>query len=227
MSIQAPLPRLRQAVVAAVDLDRVAGELRERLGLGEPYADPGVGHFGLRNAVFALGDTFLEVVSPVQRDTAAGRLLARRGGDCGYMLMFQVADLQDARIRARGLGIREVFEVSVDDMAEVHLHPRDMRAAIISLSQPEPPGSWRWGGSGWENRSAPLVVAGASVAVTDPAGTEERWAEVIGASPRSAGVRFEPDEAERGLVEVVLEGGPPDAFELAGVRFTPSDYEEE
>src|SRR5205085_4538674 len=42
------LPRLRQAVVAAQDLDAVAGELRERLGLGEPYADPGVAYFGLR-----------------------------------------------------------------------------------------------------------------------------------------------------------------------------------
>jgi len=56
------LPRLRQAVIAAQDLDKVAGELRDRLGLGEPYCDPGVAYFGLRNAVFALGDTFLEVV---------------------------------------------------------------------------------------------------------------------------------------------------------------------
>ncbi len=77
------LPRLRQAVLAARDLDAVAGELRAELGLGEPYADPGVGYFGLRNAVFALGDTFLEVVSPVEPDTAAGRLLERHGGDCG------------------------------------------------------------------------------------------------------------------------------------------------
>ena len=80
---QPSLPRLRQAVVAARDLDAVAGELRERLSLAEPFADPGVGHFGLRNAVFALGDTFLEVVSPVQENTAAGRLIERRGGDCG------------------------------------------------------------------------------------------------------------------------------------------------
>src|SRR5437588_1233618 len=155
----APLPRLRQAVLAARDLDAVADQLRRTLGLQEPYADPGVEYFGLRNAVFALGDTFLEVVSPIRPDTAAGRLIERRGGDCGYMLMFQVEDLAAARERARAEGIREVFEVSLEDMSEVHLHPADMRGAIVSLSRPEPPESWRWGGPGWQDRSARGRVA--------------------------------------------------------------------
>jgi hypothetical protein len=221
------LPRLRQAVIAARDLDAVAAELRERLGLGEPYADPGVAHFGLRNAVFALADTFLEVVSPVESDTAAGRLIARRGGDCGYMVMLQIEDLTAARGRVAGLGVREVFEVSLDDIAEVHLHPSDMRGAIVSLSEPRPPGSWRWGGPDWERRSAPLALDGAKVAVAEPERTEERWATAIGAPPAEAGVWFEPDQAERGLVEIVLDGAPFSAFELAGVRFAPSDYEEE
>jgi Glyoxalase-like domain len=104
--------RLRQAVLAARDLDAVAGRLRAELGLGEPFADPNVAHFGLRNAVFALGDTFLEVVSPVAEDTAAGRWIERRGGDCGYMLMFQVGDVEAARARAGELAVREVFEAS-------------------------------------------------------------------------------------------------------------------
>src|SRR5436305_10139821 len=126
--------RLRQAVLAARDLEEVAERLRDELGLGEPFADPGVGYFGLRNAVFALGDTFLEVVSPTGPDTAAGRQLERHGGDCGYMVMFQVDSLPEARERAGALGVREVFEVALDDMAEVHLHPADMRGAIVSLS---------------------------------------------------------------------------------------------
>src|SRR5205085_5102920 len=102
-------------VLAVRDLDAVTDQLRRVLGLQEPYADPGVEYFGLRNAVFALGDTFLEVVSPIRPDTAAGRLIERRGGDCGYMLMFQVEDLAGARARARGQAVREVFEVSLED----------------------------------------------------------------------------------------------------------------
>lgn len=220
------LPRLRQAVVAARDLDAVAGELQRRLKLGEPYSDPGVSHFGLRNAVFALGDTFLEVVSPVQPDTAAERLIDRRGGDCGYMLMFQVDDLADARSRAAEQGVREVFEVSLEDISEVHLHPGDMRAAIVSLSQPEPSGSWRWGGPAWEARSASVGVAGATIAVAQPVAVAARWEAVLGAETKDVGVMVSADEDERGLTEIVIDGLDSE-FELAGVRFHPSDYEEE
>jgi hypothetical protein len=211
-------------VVAAIDLDAVAGELGERLRLGEPFADPGVAHFGLRNAVFALGDTFLEVVSPVQENTAAGRLIERRGGDCGYMLMFQVEDLAARRERVRELGIREVFEVSLDDMVEVHLHPADIRGAIVALSQPTPPGGWRWGGPDWESRSAAVAVAGATLEVPEPGSTMSRWETVLGESPRWIDVRLQ--EGDRGLTEIVIDGLETE-FELAGVRFAPSDYEEE
>ena len=210
--------------MAATDLDAVAGELQERLRLGEPFADPGVGHFGLRNAVFALGDTFLEVVSPVEANTAAGRLIERRGGDCGYMLMFQVEDLATQREQVRELGIREVFEVPLDDISEVHLHPADIRGAIVALSQPVPPGAWRWGGPDWESRSAAVTVGGATVEVADRDATAERWESVLGDDPRWAGVRLA--EGGRGLVEIVIDGLQ-DEFELAGVRFAPSDYEEE
>jgi hypothetical protein len=203
------LPRLRQAVLAAHDLDAVAGELQSALGLGEPFADPGVLHFGLRNAVFALGDTFLEVVSPVRPDTAAGRLLERRGGDCGYMLMFQVPELESARARVRELAIREVFEVSLDDIAEVHLHPADMRAAIVSLSQPIPAEAWRWGGPNWQQRSVPaLQITGATVVVTEPVTVADRWATVLDAPIDESGIQISADERERGLVEVKLKADP-------------------
>ena len=195
--------RLRQAVLAARDLEPAVARLRAELALGEPYTDPGVAHFGLRNAVFAIGDTFLEVVSPAEEGTAAGRLLDRRGGDCGYMAMFQVDDLTATRQRARAAGVREVFEVELEDMAEVHLHPSDMRGAIVSASRPEPPDSWRWGGEGWAERSAPCGVAGMTVAVADAVAASERWTKVLGALP--PGVEFVADPAEAGIVEILIE----------------------
>ena len=195
--------RLRQAVLAAADLDAVAGALRSSFSLGEPFADEGVGYFGLRNAVFALGDTFLEVVSPVRDGTSAGRLIERRGGDCGYMLMFQVTDLAAARARAAARGVREVFEITLDDIDEVHLHPADMHGAIVSLSQPSPPASWRWGGPDWADRAvAGVAVAGATVGVRDPDTVAELWTSILGAPP--PGVTFVDDPDERGLIEVRL-----------------------
>ena len=212
--------RLRQAVLAASDLDEVAGRLREELGLGEPFADPGVGAFGLHNAVFALGDTFLEVVSPVEPDTAAGRWLERRGGDCGYMLMFQVDDVDAARARAGELGVREVLKLALDDMSESHLHPADMRGAIVSISEPKPAAAWRWGGPGWDERSAPGEIAGAEVAVADPEAVGERWERILGADPATAGVELKADTGEPGLVVIRVSGlVARDPVEIGGVRF--------
>jgi len=205
-----PLPRLRQAVIAARDLDAVAEQLRSRLGLAEPYSDPSVERFGLRNAVFALRDTFLEVVSPIRPDAPAARLLERRGGDTGYMLMFQVDDLDAARRRVRELGVREVFDVSLDGMAEVHLHPADMRGAIVSLSRPQPPEEWRWGGPGWRARSAPFRLTGATVTVTQPVAVADRWQSVLGTELFNVGLRISAHEVDRGLTEVILTPDDPD-----------------
>jgi hypothetical protein len=239
------LPRLRQAVIAAHDLDGVAGELHAKLGLGEPYSDPGVAHFGLRNAVFALGDTFLEVVSPIRSDASAARLLERRGGDTGYMLMFQVEDLEAARERVRGAEVREVLDISLDDIAEVHLHPADMRAAIVSLSRPQPPAAWRWGGPGWEERSAPYQLTGATITVAQPVSVGHTWQTVLGTELVKVGIRVRAGEVDRGLTEIVLAAHDPERVPrqreppvIGGVRvvvepkdavenrFTPSVYEE-
>ena len=196
------MPRLRQAVFAAHDLDAMVERLRDELDLGEPYADPAVAYFGLQNAVFAIGDQFLEVVSPVKEDTAAGRLLDRRGGDCGYMAMFQVEDVGAARGRAQDLGVREVFEVNLDDIVEAHLHPADMRGAIVSVSQPEPAAEWRWGGPGWRERSVPGEIVGMTVGVAEPAATQGRW-EAMAGGPLPVDFVADPDEP--GIIEVRVE----------------------
>ena len=139
-------PRLRQGVLAAAQLEPAVERLRTELGLGEPFADPGVAVFGLRNAVMAVGDCFLEVISPTEPDTAAGRFLARRGEDGGYMLIFDVPDIGAARRRAADLGVRTVWEIDLPDISGTHLHPSDMGGAIVSIDQPRPAGSWHWAG---------------------------------------------------------------------------------
>jgi Glyoxalase-like domain len=196
------MTRLRQAVIAVADLDRSVDVLRSMLSLQEPFADPAIAHFGLRNAVFAIGDTFLELVSPTEEGTAAGRQLERRGGDCGYMAMLQVEDVAAARERARLLGVSEVLELKLDDIAEVHLHPAEIGGAIVSLSEPRPPASWRWGGPGWKQRSASGGLRGLTVAVADPAAVGSRWRDVAGGP---IPVDFVTDPAEPGIVAIELE----------------------
>jgi len=161
----APVLRFRQAVIAARDLEAAVAELRAALPLEEPYADPGVALFGLRNAVMALGDTFIEVVSPTRGGTAAGRFLDRRG-DGAYMAMFQTSDLAGMRERAETAGVREVWAVLLEDIAAVHLHPGDIGAAIVSLDQPLPPASWRWAGPEWTNGAPEETGPGGTTGLT-------------------------------------------------------------
>jgi hypothetical protein len=223
--------RLRQAVLAARDLDAAVARLRGALPLGEPFADPGVAHFGLRNAVMALGDTFVEVVSPVEDETAAGRHLDRRG-DGGYMVMFQVDDLAAARERAAALGVRTVWDVELPDIADVHLHPRDMGAAIVALDRCDPPEGWRWAGPEWEGRAPASVAAGGITGATlrspDPHALAERWGEVLG-RPADGGLTIRLDLGELKFVpgenegidafHAALPSRAGESLELAGVRF--------
>jgi len=170
-------------VLVAAELEPTAARLREQLGLGEPFRDPGVREFGLENVVFALGDCFLEVVSPVTEGTAAGRQLERLGGDGGYMALFDIEQLDGARARAQELGVRTVWSIDLPDISGTHMHPSDLRGAIVSLDSSRPYGSWRWGGPDWTGRTgsgAPGALTGITVAVSDPMSAAARWGSVLG-----------------------------------------------
>jgi hypothetical protein len=231
-----PGSRLRQVALVAHDCDQVAGQLRHTFGWAEPFRDPGVEEFGLTNAVFAVGDTFVEVVAPARAGTTAARYLKRRGGDGGYMAIFQVPDLAVARERVAALGIRVVWSAQLADMAGTHLHPKDVPGAIVSLDWAEPAESWRWAGPDWIGgapRQAAGGVTGLTIEVKDPAGAARRWAAVLGLSayPEADGIvvelpttqqslRFVAGPADRGegITEVNIAGLPGEA-RIGGVRF--------
>jgi len=160
------MTRLRQVALVAQDLATVAKELEVALDLRGPFRDPGIAEFGLHNVVYALGDTFLEIVSPTRDDTTAGRYLERIGGDGGYMVLVQVDDLAATRARAEHLGVRTVWSIDLDDIAASHLHPKDL-GAITSIDQPVDPASWRWGGPDWQGRRSPSRLVGVDVGGSD------------------------------------------------------------
>ena len=169
---------IRQIALVAQELPPVQHALFQLLGLEAAYVDEGVSQFGLQNIVMTIGTTFLEVVSPVQSGTTAGRLLQRRGGDGGYMVIVQVDELASEAARLQQAGIRKVFEIDTPQAKTIHLHPRDVPGAITSLDQMTPPESWHWAGPGWENRAARHVsaITGAQIQSTDPVATAEKWA---------------------------------------------------
>ena len=124
--------RIRQIVFAAHDLSASRQALATLLQLPAPFRDPGVAEFGIDNAVFNFGDQFIEVISPTGASTACGRHLERHG-DSGYMLILQTDNLARERARFAALGVRTVWSTEYDDISAMHLHPKDVGAAIVSV----------------------------------------------------------------------------------------------
>ncbi len=181
--------RIRQIVFAVRGLNEGSARLATLLGLDPPFRDPGVAEFGLDNAVFVFGDQFIELVSPVRDGTTAGRLLGRRG-DSGYMLILQTDDFEREHARFVELGVRTVFEARLADIQAVHLHPKDLGGAIVSVDEPRPAASWRWGGPDWRlqpGRRAQQRVVGVMVEAHDPRAMAARWAQVLGLAAPVAG----------------------------------------
>lgn len=184
--------RIRQIVFAARDLAATVARFEQELGLRVVYRDPLVAEFGLHNALMAIGDQYLEVVSPLRADTAAGRHLERHG-DSAYMLILQTDDLQADRARLTQLGVRLVWQADYADMRSVHLHPKDVGAAIVSLDQPVPPESWRWAGPEWQHHPAitgAQEICEATIGAVNPEALAQRWASVLGTA-LSSGPRIE------------------------------------
>jgi hypothetical protein len=221
------LPRLRQIALVATDLDAACRRIEDELGLHDPFHDPGVAEFGLANAVYEMGDTFLEVVSPAMEGTSAGRYLARRGGDAGYMALFQVADTERTRRRAAAMGMRVVWQIDLDDISGTHLHPQDVRGAIVSFDTPAVPTSWRWGGPRWidgvpaDIRPAPHL-AGLVARVVDVQAATLAWTGILDAPLAEHGIRFEParDTSDEGIAVVELADFRHEAT-ICGVTFRP------
>lgn len=174
--------RLRQIVMVAADLGAAEQRIIDELGVELCHRDPGVATFGLENALFPIGDAFLEVVSPTRPGTAAGRLLDKRGGDGGYMVILEVDDLEPIRARAGINDIRIVYEATADGIMGLHLHPGDLGGAILSVDRADTWGEWPWAGPEWRDHVATGTVDGVVAAIIeadDPAAMANRWARLL------------------------------------------------
>jgi hypothetical protein len=129
--------RLRQIAVVVADLREAALDLGAVLGLEACHVDPGVARFGLKNTLWPIGTSFLEVVTPIAEGTAGGRYLQRRGGDSGYMVITQVDDVARRRARAAELGIRIALDLHRPEGGHdgIQLHPADTGGSFWEMDQ--------------------------------------------------------------------------------------------
>ena len=179
--------RLRQIAGVAARLAPVESDICDVLGVEVCYRDPGVGYFGLENALFPIGNQLLEVVAPVKDNTAGGRYLDRRRGDGGYMVITQCDDHPPRRDRVDSLGVRIVLDNQSDEFINMQLHPRDTGGTFFEIDQQLGPGGqaldgpWHPAGPDWQRSRRTSRVSGiaaAEVQCEDPAMVAERWSEI-------------------------------------------------
>lgn len=187
--------RLRQVAFVAEPLAPAEQEVRDVLGLEVCYRDPNVEQWGLTNALFPIGSDFLEIVAPFRPGTSAGRYLARRGGNGGYMVIFQSPAARVERERIAGLGVRFIHTADragpSGPYCATQFHPKDLGDVLVSIEScgaPEefrdPAGPWYPAGKAWQphvrsERVSRLLAV--ELQADDPAALAARWSEVLGA----------------------------------------------
>lgn len=220
--------RLKQIALVARELAPVEEELCDIFDLAVCYRDPGVAQFGLENALFPVGNQLLEVVAPVQENTAAGRYLDRRGGDGGYMVITQCHDPAWRNARIEALGLRKAFSFQTEEFDNAQLHPKDTGGSFFEIDWQRggeaPDGAWEPAGAHWQEHRRLDVVSGmpaAELQSPDPQALAGRWGEIAEIEVERRGDGFELALENARLRFVPAKDGRPEG--LGGVDVTAVD----
>ena len=208
--------KLRQCVFVCKDLERNAEELCDTLGIEVAYRDPGVGKWGLANVVCPTGHDFLEIVSPTQDGTSAGRYIERRKGDGGYMVILQVPDAVKERERITALGVRAVEKKDLPEYKYTHFHPSDTAGVLLSIDQTIAPAGvdpklwWPPAAKDWLPHAKSNVtngLAGVEIQSHDPDATAALWARILDRPVDGDIIRLD-DDGEIRFVPIADSRGP-------------------
>lgn len=195
--------RLRQCVFVAKDLEGSREELCDILGIEVAYRDPGVAKWGLVNVVCPTGHDFLEIVTPSQPGTSAGRYIERRKGDGGYMVIIQVPDAAAERKRVTDMGVRAVAQKDLPEYQYTHFHPSDTSGVLLSLDTTFAPKGvdpalwWPPAEKDWLKHAKSDVtngLAGVEIQHPDPDGAAAHWAKILARPANNNCIKLDASE---------------------------------
>ncbi|MDP3173850.1 MAG: VOC family protein [Phenylobacterium sp.] len=180
--------RLRQVALMAGDLGEVSRQLEQMFGVKVGFNDPSLVTWGLINAVFPVGSDFIEVAQPTADDAPGRRFMDKRGGDAGYMVIFQAEDAEAHRRRLEAKGVRVIELLEYDDHVAVQFHPKDFGGTLTSIDEARGAADWlsadcHWhpAGDGWKaaRNGDTLGIAAVAVQHPNPEAVAARWSELL------------------------------------------------
>lgn len=201
---------MRQVCLVAADLATEAEKIRRIFGLEVCYRDPNVARYGLENVLFPVGTDFIEIVSPMQPGTAAGRFLERTGGRFGYMVIMDCNDPLGRKAHCEAIGVRTANLIRHDSYLGVQLHPKDTGGAMLEFNRTQggedPMGPYAPAGPAWQKairRETSTRMLSVEIESTDPHAFSARWSAIL----------QRPVTHEKGDCRILLDTG--------SIRFLP------
>lgn len=225
--------RLRQIVLITDDLASASAQAKSAFGFpGSVRDEDGMAELGFVHDVFSFDDTFVEIVAPTSPDSPQGRMVAKHGPS-GFMVVAQVADLAEVVERGAPHDLVPVMHQQYDGHLISQWHPKQL-GTLAEIDQVDPFDSWHFAPGVFEQSAIGVAheIAGATLAVGDPAAVAANWSTLTGAAvDQDLTVHLGPEvlrlvpagDGRRGLVAVdVVATDPQDVgrvVDLCGVPF--------
>jgi hypothetical protein len=126
------------------------------------------------------------------------------------MIIIQVDKFEDSQKLVNEHNIKTVWETDLPEAKAMHLHPKQMGGAILSLDWMNPKESWKWAGPNWEkNISGPLKgIDGVEIQSDNPELMQETWLRILGNVKSDQDNRILLDNTWIKFTETTDERGP-------------------
>ena len=123
--------------VAVEDLDESIALYRDRLGMREQHRET-VEEFGVEAALLEIGDAHVELLTPIQSDSAVARFLERNGPGMHHVA-YRTADIDAALERMTKAGVRMIDEqarTGIRDSRVAFVHPKSTGGVLTEIVEP-------------------------------------------------------------------------------------------
>ena len=122
--------------IAVSDLDEAVDRYRRTLGI-EPVHRERMDDQGVEEVLFAVGESFVQLLGALGADTPVGRFLGKRGPGLHHV-GYRVANVADALEHLRAEGVTLIDETprpGSRGTTIAFVHPKDMGGVLVELVQ--------------------------------------------------------------------------------------------
>ena len=123
--------------VAVEDLDESIALYRDRLGMREQHRET-VEEFGVEAALLEIGDAHVELLTPIEPDSAVARFLEKNGPGMHHVA-YRTADIDAALERMSRAGVRMIDEQARTGIREsrvAFVHPKSTGGVLTEIVEP-------------------------------------------------------------------------------------------